>query len=217
MLQFMVSGVPQASALWRIRAQQDLEAECLGTTNWGLIPPPHLKRSAQLNYGHKIYSMSEITLTPWVLSCCFFFFFLSPNTYKPETLLVQSLWSYTRKRNNSKDWKLPLWTKTTTASVPEEPKIAELQHDNRQPAPKQWLYSPKSLSLFDTAGGASLNSATELDDWSTHSVLVLQFNTYHWILMSIRTPASNTTFLPLLFFFLKRKSTCPKFQERYKK
>lgn len=50
-------------------------------------------------------------------------------------------------------------------SVPGEPKeTTEPRHDNRQPAPKQWLFSPKSLSLFDTAGGVTLNSATEFDD-----------------------------------------------------
>lgn len=53
------------------------------------------------------------------------------------------------------------------------------------PLPNKWLYSPKSLSLFDTAGGATLNSATEFDDWTTQSVLVLQFTDYHWSLMNI--------------------------------
>lgn len=72
--------------------------------------------------------------------------------------------------------------------------IAEPQHDNRQPAPKQWLYSPISLSLFDTAGGA-----TEFDDWTTRSVLVLQFTDYHWI---FDRHLENQQATPLFFIYI---------------
>jgi len=43
MVKFTVSTVPQASALWKTQAQRDLEAECLGTTDWGIVSPPEEK------------------------------------------------------------------------------------------------------------------------------------------------------------------------------
>ncbi len=50
------------------------------------------------------------------------------------------------------------------------------------PLPNSGYTAQKSLSLFDTVGGATLNSATEFDDWTTRSAPnVLQFADYHWI------------------------------------
>lgn len=181
---------------------------------------PHLKRSAQLYYGHMVERMSSETTFNAIYPEFYFFFYvvfcLVTKCTRTRDILVQSKGGFKNEKEQQVDWKRPLWSWTTapTVSEPEEQKeTTELQHSNREPGPKQWLYSPKSLSLFHSAGGATLNSATEFDDWITRSVLVLQFTNYHWIF--------NWAFQPRfhfhIFFSKNKKSTCPEFQKIYKK
>lgn len=207
MLQFVVSRAPQASALWKIWAQWDLEAECLGTAYWGLVTWREVH-----NYTMDIRYMSRdhfYNYIPWVLG------FLPCHQIARDNI-VQSLGSL--KGNNRK-----------TKTVPSDPEHLQLQSQclrsqirslninmtTDSPLLKQWLYSPKSLSLFDTAGGATLNSATVLDDWTMH---LLFGAAVYWLPLDLSTTPANTTFSFIrvwVHFFLK--STCPRFQKIYKK
>lgn len=74
---------------------------------------------------------------------------------------------------------------------------------NNAPLPSNSGYTaPKSLSLFDTAGGAALNSATEFFWRLNHelSSCVAAFTDNHWIFL---TSASNTTSLYRFFFLIQ--------------
>lgn len=108
MVRFVVSSAPHASALWKIWAHWDLEAECLGTTDWGLVSPPEEKCTIIL-WTLVVCPMRPL-LTLYTLSSKFFFFLfcLVTKYIWARDIIVQRLGSCKRKRNNSWTENFPL-------------------------------------------------------------------------------------------------------------
>lgn len=127
------------------------------------------------------YVSNEATfnIKPWVL-CCFCF-----HQIDLRELLGCHVWEY-REKKKQFIFHLLSWSSKLSISVQgSQQGCKNVSMATSFPTTEQWLNSPKkkSLSLLDTAGGATLN--VEL----TQQALALQFTDYHSSIFNIYLPS----------------------------
>lgn len=197
------SSVPRASALYKIWAHWDLEAECFGN---------HMLRTYFLTWREVHNCTLDIVcpmrpfLSVYTLSSKLLLFFCLVTKYMSWRHNCSVKGRYIHRNKHETRLRMSQLDPLTTAatySEPEEPEEpTEPHHDNAQPTPKQWLYSPKIPFVIKRSWSCNSEQCHwEELNWVfsfflfLFCVCVLQFTDNHWIFcLAFETPISNTAF-----------------------
>lgn len=225
---FTISNAPRASSSRKYGLIETLRQNVWEPLTEDLFP--HLKRSAQLYYGHRTHVQWDHFLTLNTLSSKFFsvFFFCLVTKY-----MSQRQWSRYRSLQKKKvkiaikaelKWKFPSSPEQQLFLCPRSGwRLVNLDAPADRPLPNSGFTALKDPFHYMTQLEVQLWTVPlSIDDWTTRSVHLSQFTDYHWIVFFLtysfwRAFKNNQRATPPFFCLSSKRGTCPKFLKIYQK